>query len=132
MRSPKETLKEWVKAFNARDAEAAAQLYHEDAENLQMAIGIPLKGREAIFEDLKQFFASTPDSYTQIENLFEEGEWGILEWSGGGNFRTEKGEAKSYKLRGCGFFRIVDGLILFQRGYWDKYTWFRQVGLPLD
>ena len=34
-------------------------------------------------------------------------------------------------LRGCGFFRIRDGRIVFQRGYWDKLTFLRQHGLPL-
>jgi hypothetical protein len=34
-------------------------------------------------------------------------------------------------LRGCGFFRVVDGNIVFQRGYWDKSTFLRQHGLPL-
>lgn len=27
---------------------------------------------------------------------------------------------KAFTLRGCGFFHIVDGQIIFQRGYWDK------------
>ena len=25
-------------------------------------------------------------------------------------------------IRGCGFFRVVDGLIRFQRGYWDRLS----------
>jgi limonene-1,2-epoxide hydrolase len=35
-------------------------------------------------------------------------------------------------LRGCGFFQIVDGKIRSQRGYWDRATWFNQLGLPVD
>lgn len=53
------------------------------------------------------------------ENLFEDGEWAILEW------RDPKG------LRGCGFFHVVGGLIQFQRGYWDQLSFLRQQGLPL-
>ena len=34
-------------------------------------------------------------------------------------------------LRGCGFFRIADGLIRFQRGYWDRLSFLRQHGLPI-
>jgi hypothetical protein len=52
------------------------------------------------------------------ENLFEDGEWAILEW------RDTKG------LRGCGFFHVVDGKIAFQRGYWDKLSFIRLHGLP--
>ena len=35
-----------------------------------------------------------------VENLFEDGEWAILEW------RDPAG------LRGCGFFNVVDGGIV--------------------
>lgn len=37
----------------------------------------------------------------------------------------------SLGLRGCGFFHVVDGLIRFQRGYWDRLSFLRQHGLPL-
>jgi hypothetical protein len=53
------------------------------------------------------------------ENLFEDGEWAILKW------RDRQG------LRGCGFFQIVGGRIVFQRGYWDKLSFWRLHGLPL-
>lgn len=35
-------------------------------------------------------------------------------------------------LRGCGFFRIVNDKIVFQRGYWDKLSFLKQHGLPID
>jgi len=27
---------------------------------------------------------------------------------------------------------VVEGKIKFQRGYWDKATWFGQLGLPIS
>ena len=33
--------------------------------------------------------------------------------------------------RGCGFFHVVGGEIVFQRGCWDKLTFLRQQGLPI-
>jgi hypothetical protein len=54
-----------------------------------------------------------------VENIFEEGEWAIPEW------RDPLG------LRGCGFFHVVDGKIVFQRGYWDKLSFLRLHNLPL-
>jgi pimeloyl-ACP methyl ester carboxylesterase len=39
---------------------------------------------------------------------------------------------RTFTLRGCGFFQIVDGKIRSQRGYWDRATWFNQLGLPID
>jgi hypothetical protein len=59
----------------------------------------------------------------------------IIEWTGGGTFRGEfAGHApngRSFTLKGCGFFHVVDGLIRSQRGYWDKTTWFSQLDIPL-
>lgn len=54
-----------------------------------------------------------------VENLFEDGDWAILEW------RDPNG------LRGCGFFRVHEGQIVFQRGYFDQLTFFRAQGLPI-
>ena len=55
-----------------------------------------------------------------VENLFEDGAWAILEW------RDPVG------LRGCGFFQIADGMIQFQRGYWDKLSFLKMHGLPIE
>jgi len=115
--------------MNTHDADAIADLYDENATNLQVAIGTPLIGQKAIREDFREFFANIPDTFTKVENLFEEGDWAILEWSGGGTFKPT---AKAYALQGCGFFKIEKGKITFQRGYWDKFTWYSQVGLPIE
>jgi hypothetical protein len=54
-----------------------------------------------------------------VENIFEDSEWAILEW------RDPLG------LRGCGFFHVVDGKIVFQRGYRNKLLFLRLHNLPL-
>jgi hypothetical protein len=35
-------------------------------------------------------------------------------------------------LRGGGFFTVRDARIAFQRGYWDKLSFLKLRGLPLD
>ncbi|MBD1840070.1 ester cyclase [Coleofasciculus sp. FACHB-125] len=136
MKSPKEVLHDWVAAYNARDPYALIELYHDDAINHQVAFGAPLQGREVLLESFIAFFNAFPDNYTHPENIFEDGEWAIVEWSGGGTFLGELGgnppTGKSFTLRGCGFFQVIDGKIRFQRGYIDKYTWFTQIGLPVS
>jgi steroid delta-isomerase-like uncharacterized protein len=136
MPTPKEVIEAWVTAFNARDAAAAVALYHEDATNEQVAVGEPLVGHVAIFADLSAFFRAFPDSYTHMVNLFQDGEWAILEWSGGGTWRGAFADmepnGRPFTLCGCGFFRVMEGKIVFQRGYWDKATWFGQLGIPLE
>lgn len=136
-KSPRKVLLAWENAYNKRDAFALIELYADDAENLQVAFGdTPLRGKEALLESFISFFRAFPDNYTNIENLFVDGEWAIVEWNGGGTFTGELGEAqptgKSFKLRGCGFFHIVEDKIRFQRGYFDRHTWFSQIGLPME
>jgi len=115
--TPRELVQAWVAAFNRADADALAAFYAEDAVNHQVAES-PVQGREAI----RRMFADGFANATMVcipENLFEDGEWAILEW------RDPLG------LRGCGFFHVVGGQIVFQRGYWDKLSFLRLQGLPL-
>jgi len=114
---PKEVVTRFVQAFNKADVVQLTNLYHEDAINHQVPEQ-PVAGRDAIRKMFEDEFA-TADMTCIVENIFEDGEWGILEW------RDPLG------LRGCGFFHVVDGKIVFQRGYWDKLTFLRQHGLPI-
>lgn len=107
----------WVEAFNRADADALAAFYAEDATNHQVAEA-PVQGREALRARFKADFEAAT-MVCLVEHLFEDGEWAILEW------RDPLG------LRGCGFFHVVEGRIVFQRGYWDKLSFLRQHGLPL-
>ena len=115
--SPKQIVAAWVEAFNAANVEALASLYADDATNHQV-VQSPTCGRDAIRAMFAREFA-TAEMTCIVENLFEDGEWAILEW------RDPLG------LRGCGFFHVVDGRICFQRGYWDRLSFLRQHGLPI-
>ena len=118
MLRPKEVVFQWVDALNRQDTEAIAGLYHEDAVNHQVA-NEPVTGREAIRAMFAAEFAMA-DMTAIVENIFEDGQWAILEW------RDPLG------LRGCGFFHVVHGKILIQRGYWDKLSFLKQHNLPLE
>lgn len=115
--SPKEVVEKFVQAFNDADSTRLAGLYAENAVNHQVAEQ-PVEGREAIRRMFENSFAEA-EMICIVENIFEDGDWAILEW------RDPLG------LRGCGFFHVVDSQIVFQRGYWDKLTFLRQHGLPL-
>lgn len=115
--TPKQLIAQWVETFNRGDADALAAFYADDAVNHQVA-NDPVVGRPAIHAMFAREFAAAK-MVCLIENLFEDGEWAILEW------RDPLG------LRGCGFFHVRDGRIIFQRGYWDKLSFLRMHGLPL-
>ncbi|MFZ5811524.1 MAG: nuclear transport factor 2 family protein [Thermodesulfobacteriota bacterium] len=114
---PKELVAKWVEAFNRADVAELAAFYDDNAVNHQVANG-PVRGMRAIRDMFAREFAAAPMTCI-VENLFEDGQWAILEW------RDPLG------LRGCGFFHVQEGRIVLQRGYWDKLTFLRQYGLPL-
>jgi len=114
---PKKIVEAWVDAFNDGDAGAIAEFYAEHAVNHQVA-ETPVEGKAAIRDMFAREFARA-EMTCLVENLFEDGEWAILEW------RDPLG------LRGCGFFHVQNGKIVFQRGYWDKLSFLRMHNLPL-
>ncbi|MDZ4811858.1 MAG: nuclear transport factor 2 family protein [Pseudomonadota bacterium] len=94
-----------------------AALYPPDAVNHQVVMA-PLHGRA----EIRRMFEIEFGCATMVcirENLFECGDWPILEWS------------DPLGLRGCEFFQVRDGLIVFQRGYFDHLSFFRAQGLAL-
>jgi len=92
--SPKELIIHWVELFNQGNAEKIAELYHEDATNHQVA-NDPVYGKSAIKKMFSDEF-NAADMTCIIENIFEDGNWGILEWK------------DPLGLRGCGFFNIIN------------------------
>lgn len=115
--SPREVVRQWVDRFNRADPDALAALYHEDAVNHQVNRD-PVEGKDLIRQMFAREFA-TVGMVCLPEQLFEEGEWAILEWK------------DPLGLRGCGFFHVRDGRIVFQRGYWDELSFLRLHGLPI-
>jgi len=115
--TPRMVLDQWISAFNSSDAEAISALYADDAVNHQVA-NEPVVGKSAIRQMFLTEF-STAGMVCIPEQIFEDGDWVILEWSDPNG------------LRGCGFFHVSGGKIIFQRGYWDKLSFLRLHHLPL-
>lgn len=115
--TPRALLQEWVRRFNAADVDGLAALYAEDAINHQVVMA-PLNGRAAIRKMFETEFGRAT-MVCIVENIFEDGEFAILEW------RDPLG------LRGCGFFQVRDDRIIFQRGYFDQLSFFRQQGIAV-
>jgi limonene-1,2-epoxide hydrolase len=115
--TPRQLVEQWVDAFNRGDVDALAAFYADDAVNHQVAEA-PVRGRSAIRDMFAAGFAAA-NMVCIVEHIFQDGDWAILEW------RDPLG------LRGCGFFQIENGRIVFQRGYWDKLTFLRMHGLPV-
>ena len=132
--NPKKVVHRWVEAFNRQDVDALTSLYAADAVNFQVAFE-PVHGKHAIRQMFDEAFTSFPDMGFEVENLIEDGDWAALEWRGWGTqlgtFSGYPATGERYELRGCGFFLIHDGLIRYQRGYFDRATWFKQIGVAI-
>ena len=115
--SPRELVQKWVGLFNAADVAGLTALYAPDATNHQV-VTEPLHGRAAIGKMFEVEFGRAQMTCI-VENLFESGDWAILEWK------------DPLGLRGCGFFHVLNDQIVFQRGYFDQLSFFRQQGLPI-
>jgi ketosteroid isomerase-like protein len=76
--TPREVVEQWVRAFNAADAEAISALYDRHAINHQV-VTEPVEGRQAIREMFEMEFVGAKMTCI-VENIFEDGEWAILEW----------------------------------------------------
>ena len=116
--TPKQLVENWVDRFNAADAAGLVALYAEDAINHQVTQD-PVVGRAALLVMFEADFARA-NMVCQIEEIHEAGDVAILEWS------------DPLGLRGCGFFTILNDLIVFQRGYWDKLSFLKMHGLPIE
>ena len=116
-RSPGRLVHEWVRHFNGADIDGLAALYAEDAINHQVVMD-PLHGRAAIRRMFEIEFGRATMTCI-VQNVFEDGEWAILEWSDPNG------------LRGCGFFQVRDDRIIFQRGYFDQLSFFRLQGIDV-
>ena len=87
---PRKVLEKWIELFNSADENGISDLYAEDAINHQVA-NEHIIGKTALHQMFRTEF-SNADMVCIPENIFEDGEWAILEW------KDPKG------LRGCGFF----------------------------
>lgn len=114
---PKEIIKKWVEVFNQGNAELISDFYSDNAVNHQVT-NDPVEGKEEIKKMFQREF-SQAKMQCIIENIFEDGSWGILEWK------------DPLGLRGCGFFKIENNKIVLQRGYWDKLSFLRLHKLPI-
>ena len=109
---------QFVDAFNSADVDKISSLYSENAVNHQVA-NEPVVGKSAIRKMFEQEFSAAKMTCI-VENVFEDGEWAIMEWK------------DPLGLRGCGFFHIQNEKIIFQRGYWDKLSFLKQYDLPIE
>ena len=114
--SPKEVVDEWVRAFNAGDAEAMVALYSEEAVHTspklrvaQPATAGRLVGRPAMRQWWRDAFAGLPGIRYEVVNIVTDDHLAVIEY-----LRHVAGEAS---LRVAEVFEIRDGKIVRSHVY---------------
>jgi uncharacterized protein (TIGR02246 family) len=76
--TPRQVVEEWVRRFNAADADGIAELYRDDATNHQV-VQKPVIGKAAIREMFRREFAVAKMVCIPVM-IHEAGNVAILEW----------------------------------------------------
>jgi steroid delta-isomerase-like uncharacterized protein len=127
-----------VKAFNAQDAEAVADLYATEAVLYDPQAPEPIRGRDAIRESYTQMFRTFPDIQVKILNRHVQGTRMMYELrligTNTGPIHTADGDIPATGQRidvpGAVFADLDgDGRFRETRRYYDVATMMRQLGL---
>jgi len=125
----------YMKAWNAHDAQAAAQYFAPDVEFLDASVGVPQVGREnARSQVVEVFMQAVPDlQWKMLGEPILNGEGIAFEWEFKGNntgpWSTETpATGRPLSFKGVSFIRLKDGKILTQHDYYDALGFNKQLG----
>jgi uncharacterized protein (TIGR02246 family) len=133
MQNVADVIRAWVTAANSHDPEKLAALYSPHAQ-LLYTWGELFDGQRSISQHFTDFFSAFPTWEKQPYSLIHGShDWAVLEWQAHatfmGKYRDREPTGRSFQLRGCGVFHVVDGHIRLHRRYLDRRAWFRQLGI---
>ena len=136
MADVRQTLTEFIEAFNSHDEGRIRESY---AENVVYDApgGVRLQGREAATEYSMSFVRAFPDVRITVTNQVETGEWVAIEVDFEGTHQgTLEGPGGSIPAtnrhltgKGAEFIRIVDGKVTEERLYFDQLEFLTELGV---
>src|SRR5918992_257365 len=130
-------VQEHVKAFNAHDAAAWASHYAENAVLHDPQYQEPKRGRDAVRQDIQEFFDGFPDIQFQILSVISSGDQAAIEGVGSG---TQTGPIqgpggpmpatnKKAQMPFASFVKFdSNGLIVEEHRYYDQVGMMMQLG----
>lgn len=121
------------------DADAAADVYAEDALIWDPGEPDVIKGRDAIRENLARYLKAFPDLSGEIMNQFGSGDWFATEvtlrGTNDGPLEVEPGvtmppTGRAFEVKVCWVIRATsDGFVAEDHTYYDNATFMEQLGL---
>ncbi len=121
----------WARAWSTHDTSLFMSLFAEGAEYRDVALDKVFRGREAIKSFFEGTFVTFPDFKMNLGRCAVTEDAAAGEWVMSGTFVGESfGEpptGKMFRVPGCCFMHIVDGLIIEHKDYWNPTTFDQQV-----
>jgi steroid delta-isomerase-like uncharacterized protein len=115
---PESTLRAFLDAFNAHDADAAMEFFADDCvfdtPRGPAPGGRHLVGREAVREGIQARFDGIPDIHYGDDRHWVAGDRGVSEWT----IRGTQVSGERIEVRGCDLFEFTDGRIGRKDSFW--------------
>jgi steroid delta-isomerase-like uncharacterized protein len=123
-----------VAAWNRGDAEGVVADVAEDVIWRDVALGLPLQGREAMLEAVRAYMTAFPDLHLAVSSSTVDPPRLVEEWTSTG---THQGELMGMPATGrwietCGAIVTTcdeDGTVIEGSVYWNPLVMLRQLGL---
>jgi steroid delta-isomerase-like uncharacterized protein len=126
-------LEAWLAAFNAGDTERLLTLFTEDGLWEELAIGLDVRGQDAIRAHLERLFTAAPDIAYEVTSSVVAGDRAVVEWVATCTYRADfpglpPAADQPFSFRGASVFEMTDGKIRRYTEYWDAYAFLVQLG----
>ena len=119
-------------AWNARDPEALARDYADDGTIIS-PIFRTVQGKDAIVESFRSLFTTFPDWQYNAQELLVDGDTGaepfVVQATHVGDFMGLPGSGRKFEIQGVRIFKLRDGLIAYERRYYDFTGFLIQLGV---
>jgi steroid delta-isomerase-like uncharacterized protein len=119
-------------AINRRDRDAHFKLLDDSVVWESDTFPVTVKGREASWQVLEEYFAAFPDMHLEIEQILSVGDHVVVRWR---NTGTHKGEFKGIAptnrpicIHGCNVHETKNNLLVRTFSYFDRLALREQLG----
>lgn len=106
-------------AYAARDAAAAAALYHDDGWHEDVAVEKRRTGHADLAKGLEGFFRMLPDVAWERRGAIRAGDHVAVPYRMTGTFTGRDGRERPIALEGLHLFLVRDGRLDHTRDFWD-------------
>jgi steroid delta-isomerase-like uncharacterized protein len=123
--------------WNARDFDGAAALFAPEADWLNVAMGVTVRGPEGYKQFAQGWANAFPDGQVEVTNIVASEDGAAVEFIGRGTHTgplvgpqgTIAATGREAEFRLCDVYQIQNGKFVGGRSYFDSATMMRQLGL---